>query len=68
MPGIYQLSMDNLGAEMDEVVSLGIKSVILFGVPLIMIKTNREQGHFITTDLCKKQRGLLKNNILKLLS
>ena len=33
MPGIYQLSMDNLEAEMEEVVSLGIKSVILFGVP-----------------------------------
>lgn len=33
MPGVYQLSLDNLGAEMDEVVSLGIKSVLLFGVP-----------------------------------
>lgn len=33
MPGVYQLSLDNLAAEMDEVVSLGIKSVLLFGVP-----------------------------------
>jgi porphobilinogen synthase len=33
MPGVYQLSMDNLKAEMDEVVGLGIKSVLLFGVP-----------------------------------
>ncbi len=33
MPGIYQLSIDNLAAEMDEVVSLGIKSVLLFGIP-----------------------------------
>ena len=33
MPGIYQLSLDNLAAEMDEVVELGIKSVLLFGIP-----------------------------------
>ena len=33
MPGIYQLSLDNLAQEMDEVVSLGIKSVLLFGIP-----------------------------------
>lgn len=33
MPGIYQLSLDQLAAEMDEVVALGIKSVLLFGIP-----------------------------------
>ncbi|PLR93697.1 porphobilinogen synthase [Bacillus sp. T33-2] len=33
MPGVYQLSLDLLNAEMDEVVSLGIKSVLLFGIP-----------------------------------
>ncbi len=33
MPGVYQLSMDHVHAEMEEVVALGIKSVILFGVP-----------------------------------
>ncbi|OCA91276.1 delta-aminolevulinic acid dehydratase [Bacillus sp. FJAT-27225] len=33
MPGVFQVSMDLLGAEIDEVVELGIKSVILFGVP-----------------------------------
>ncbi|MRG88209.1 porphobilinogen synthase [Salinibacillus xinjiangensis] len=33
MPGIYHLSLDYLVEEMKEVVSLGIKSVILFGVP-----------------------------------
>lgn len=32
MPGIYQHSMDNLGEELDEAVSLGIPSVIFFGV------------------------------------
>lgn len=34
MPGVYQLSLDNLGQEIDEVVALGIPSVILFGIPL----------------------------------
>lgn len=33
MPGIYQLSLDNLAQEMDEVAALGIKSVLLFGIP-----------------------------------
>ncbi len=33
MPGIYQFSLDRLSEEMDEVVSLGIKSVLLFGIP-----------------------------------
>ncbi|WP_102263756.1 porphobilinogen synthase [Mesobacillus jeotgali] len=33
MPGVYQLSLDNLKEEMTEVDSLGIKSVLLFGVP-----------------------------------
>lgn len=34
MPGIYNLSIDRLKEEMDEVQSLGIKSVLLFGIPL----------------------------------
>ncbi|WP_407919197.1 porphobilinogen synthase [Domibacillus indicus] len=33
MPGVFQLSIDQLKEELDEVVSLGIKSVILFGLP-----------------------------------
>ncbi|MFS0689889.1 porphobilinogen synthase [Sporosarcina sp. 179-K 8C2 HS] len=33
MPGIYQLSLDRLLEEVEEVVSLGIPSVILFGIP-----------------------------------
>lgn len=33
MPGVFQFSLDNLGAELDEVVSLGIPAVILFGLP-----------------------------------
>ncbi|MBM4762460.1 porphobilinogen synthase [Bacillus sp. B15-48] len=33
MPGVFRLSIDQLKAEMDELVQLGIKSVLLFGVP-----------------------------------
>jgi porphobilinogen synthase len=33
MPGIFQFSLDRLAEEMDEVVSLGIKAVLLFGIP-----------------------------------
>jgi len=33
MPGVYHLSLDLLKAELDEIVSLGIQSVLMFGVP-----------------------------------
>lgn len=33
MPDVFHLSLDNLLGEMEEIVSLGIKSVLLFGVP-----------------------------------
>lgn len=33
MPGVHQVSLDHLNEEMDELVRLGIKSVIVFGVP-----------------------------------
>lgn len=34
MPGIYRYSLDRINEELDEVIALGIKSVILFGIPL----------------------------------
>lgn len=33
MPGVFHFSMDRLGEELDEVVDLGIPSIMLFGVP-----------------------------------
>jgi porphobilinogen synthase len=33
MPGVFHLSVDQLEAEADEIVSLGIPAVILFGIP-----------------------------------
>lgn len=40
MPGIYQFTLDRLADEVNELVSLGIKQVILFGLPA----TKDEQG------------------------
>lgn len=34
MPGIFRFSIDRLKKELDEIVSLGIQSVLLFGIPL----------------------------------
>lgn len=33
MPGQFQLSLDNLSVEIDEIVSLNIPAIILFGIP-----------------------------------
>lgn len=34
MPGVFQFSLDQLEAELAEIVALGIRAVILFGLPL----------------------------------
>lgn len=60
MPGIYQLSMDNLAAEMDEVVSLGIRSVILFGVPFEHDKDEEGTGAFHHNGLVQQATRLIK--------
>lgn len=62
MPGIYQLSMDNLGAEMDEVVSLGIKSVILFGVPFDHDKDEQGTGAFHHNGLVQEATRFIKKH------
>lgn len=33
MPGVYQYSLDLFGAELDEIVSLGIPAIMIFGIP-----------------------------------
>ena len=33
MPGLYQITLENLNAEIDEIVKLGIPGVLLFGIP-----------------------------------
>jgi porphobilinogen synthase len=45
MPGVEQFSLDQLKSEMDEVVALGIKSVLLFGIPLVKDAVGSEAYH-----------------------
>lgn len=45
MPGIYNLSLDHLEEELNEVVSLGIKSVLLFGIPIEKDECGKEAYH-----------------------
>jgi porphobilinogen synthase len=52
--------MDNLGAEMDEVVSLGIKSVILFGVPFDHDKDEQGTGAFHHNGLVQEATRFIK--------
>lgn len=61
MPGIYQFSIDRLKEEMDEVQALGIKSVLLFGIP--KEKTNVEHKHSTIMVLFRKVSNILKPTI-----
>ncbi|XXM72281.1 porphobilinogen synthase [Lysinibacillus sphaericus] len=45
MPGVFHISMDNLKSEMDEIASLGIKSIILFGVPAEKDELGKQAYH-----------------------
>lgn len=45
MPGVYQLSIDLLLEEIEEIVSLGIKSVLLFGIPKEKDELGKEAYH-----------------------
>jgi porphobilinogen synthase len=45
MPGVFHISMDNLKAELDEIASLGIKSIILFGVPAEKDELGKQAYH-----------------------
>jgi porphobilinogen synthase len=60
MPGVFHFSLDRLGEELDEVVSLGIPSVILFGVPneKDAVGTQAYHDHGITQEAIRfaKQR------------
>ncbi|WP_028392115.1 porphobilinogen synthase [Bacillus cihuensis] len=67
MPGIYQLSMDHLLAEVDEVVSLGIKSVILFGVPFEYDKDEEGTGAFSHNGLVQVATRLIKETYPELI-
>jgi porphobilinogen synthase len=42
MPGVYQMSIDNIIRECEELVGLGIPAIILFGIPAVKDDTGSE--------------------------
>ncbi|HLR03039.1 MAG TPA: porphobilinogen synthase [Virgibacillus sp.] len=58
MPGVYQLSLDYLEAEMTEIAQLGIKSVLLFGVPVHKDETGT--GAYSDEGIVQKATRLIK--------
>ena len=56
MPGVFQMSLDEILKECEIVRNLGIKAVILFGIPSLIVKDNvgsdaRRSGGIIATAL-----------------
>jgi porphobilinogen synthase len=65
MPGVFQVSLDLLSKEVKEVYDLGIKSVILFGVP--NDKDEVGTGAFIETGIVQEATRLIKREYPELL-
>ncbi|WP_047981691.1 porphobilinogen synthase [Ornithinibacillus contaminans] len=65
MPGVFQVTLDRLVEEVKEVVDLGIKSVILFGVP--NEKDEIGSGAFIETGIVQEATRLIKQEYPELL-
>ncbi|WP_323678794.1 porphobilinogen synthase [Exiguobacterium indicum] len=60
MPGVFNLSLDHLKAEIEEVVALGIESVILFGVPHDHLKDEQGSGAFHDHGIVQEATRLVK--------
>lgn len=58
MPGIYQLSLDQLAEEITEIVQLGIRAVLLFGIP--HEKDPLGQGAYDENGIVQKATRLIK--------
>ncbi|HLS10161.1 porphobilinogen synthase [Lentibacillus sp.] len=65
MPGVYQISLDHVKAEMEELLSLGIKAVMLFGVP--NEKDEQGTGAFIDTGIVQQATRLIKKEAPEML-
>lgn len=65
MPGVFQLSLDNVAAEMKEVRDLGIKSVIAFGVP--NEKDEVGSGAYVNEGIVQRAIRLIKKEVPELL-
>lgn len=65
MPGVFQLSLDRLAEEMDEVYALGIQAVMIFGVP--NEKDEQGTGAYIQTGIVQQATQIIKREIPDLL-
>lgn len=65
MPDVFHLSLDNLLGEIDEIVSLGIKSVLLFGVP--KEKDECGQGAYHDHGIVQEATRLIKESYPELI-
>jgi len=61
MPGVFQLSMDHLMDEMNDVQALGIKAVMLFGVPDEKDETGT--GAYAEHGIVQEATRLIKENM-----
>lgn len=65
MPGVFQLSLDNIVAEMKEVSDLGIPSVLAFGVP--NEKDEVGTGAYVDDGIVQQAIRLIKKEVPELL-
>lgn len=65
MPGQFQLSLDNLNAEIDELVALGISAVLLFGIPAM--KDDEASGAFADDGIVQKAVRQIKSHAPEML-
>ncbi|WP_077327250.1 porphobilinogen synthase [Virgibacillus siamensis] len=65
MPGVYQVSLDHVKAEMEELRTLGIKAVMVFGVP--SEKDEQGTGAFIEKGIVQEATRLIKREVPEML-
>lgn len=65
MPGVYQLSLDNLQSEVQEVYELGIRAVMLFGIP--EEKDESGSGAYDDEGIVQQATRLIKKHVPELL-
>jgi porphobilinogen synthase len=65
MPGQFHLSLDNLAAELDELTSLGVSGVLLFGIPAI--KDEIGSGAFADDGIVQRAVRLIREHAPEML-
>lgn len=65
MPGVFQISLDYVKEEMEELFSLGIKSVMIFGVP--NEKDEQGTGAYIESGIVQEVTRLIKKEVPEML-